>query len=813
MEAKIENNSIHHAIDLLVRDVDSIYDECFVDNRFLEIIRTHVIELIDNSKEKWLHFVLPILEQLNRYQDHEAFVMFNLPRLFKIFLAILKDELEDDDFIILKPYIEKLWDSMSLVIANGNIVGIEILIGFWEKLCCQSESFKWLVNKKLDPPLKAIIKEEFLIEHVSSLARFYIETSKNYHTRNSAENLLETLIIQSNQRKLPTQHWQHEFITTTIRELMLKNNPSIFRIIRHLDKVVVNQFDKENFYERYDLKQTLMDSFVILSQTNENIVQLCKCVSVAAPWIRFEDVIKALTERDKLEEIIAYLASMKRKRDQPEQLVIVYLLYPLIVGHESEEARSLVGKFLITREERIFIEKNMSPKILQSCLVQLDEIIELELRRNRTSANHARRFLSLALDSLIILLKKSLHANFNHRVIMISFGSLQRLVDVAFEHSERNLLLRLIDGLQGVIDMVPIIEESNRHVLTMSLRLLAASHRMFTINTRSELCDIVNGIISKTMSFAYRYDDHDVLNEFATIAALKNFAVMQRKSSREEMDNHVRLVWVHMYKKAINTTHPEFLGNVGRMLIDIDLEIDAPVLEKYGIRRHHQIPKILGDILKEYTAVIPTIEIIMESLVSKILVPDSDGYVCRLDSPTLARSVAPNLNNLLQGICAVARGEVSDVICFQAIKLLNISISEMITNYDDSNLLIKRLIDTDILQTIYHVVTVPLYPKYIYEKAIFKVPLIKEAVISDLDDPRQVLETLLLERSSQIKDELDRKAFLNKIPKILDFYIKGFHREAEEKNFVLNKFEIDLNASIREVIDFEKNLHGNLDCY
>lgn len=325
------------AIDIIIRDVDKKYDECLVEH-FLDYIYDHSVDFPDSKF---------ILDRLQTYFDHKAFVMMNQARAYKIFLAIVRDN--ESLFNELESYMDSFWSSIDIVILNDNLSAVTVMLSILEEMAISDEGIRWIFKKDLDPPIK-IIKQskEYELKYIWDVALYYLETCNNYHTKTKAEALLMTLIESSiyESSKLAIKMIMQEFLLNNVRSIV----PVLSRVIKTNLK---NLYKLKGLYGTLEpVHKTLMTVVDDCSSTELN--GLCKCLALsnAMPSMRSEaemhrintEIIEMLQSKKKFEARTIYLLNLKHKDGDVKQasrthnMVLYAILHPIYTQCQARNA-------------------------------------------------------------------------------------------------------------------------------------------------------------------------------------------------------------------------------------------------------------------------------------------------------------------------------------------------------------------------------------------------------------------------------------------------------------------------------------------
>lgn len=822
-------NEVITTIELLVKDVDMHYDECLAE-RFIghletetfrrEIKEVEEVNTVAARQELHLSLYKNILDQFKQYMEAEQFSTINQSRLLGTFYSAMKGSIDIGEFQDVESYSELIWSSMDMVLTNCD----QFSIGTYITILCAGLSksriaFEWLIAMKKNPPIKIVKNgQEFTIENIISLLGFVFQTTENYITKKKAAKLLSQVVSLSFELSRSTFYAHQEGILNFTRQMMLRNNPTIFMFVREIGN--------HGVYKSLGLYDLLEEVFTKFLATDECMINLCKCLAQTNFRIKPRTVIERLQSRNKFPEVLCYLANL-RDVEGLDQLFVTYFSYPILAWCKHEETPLLAMRFLITCDERIFVERNSNPKNLKFCFVQLNILLDNEYQRCKAPVPRSSRmslstnFVRQCSEALTLFVVANMKVKSRQRYLSLAIGVLIKIADLCSFVMEMDIILKLLQLVQDIIENIESDPGDNRHVLQLSLKVLAATHRLASYVKPSFLYKGITECMSRTIKIALRYDDHEILNEFASMIADNPFDFQY---SEESTKAYIQLAWLHMYQRSEGTTHPEYLGNICRLLLEIDLLAGDSILAHYGLRRHIEIPSILSHILREYSAVTPTIEKIICGLDNQCRKEnDSSGYydrstyLCRLDNRLLPESVQPSLATLVQGVCLVVKSELDETHRLKAVELLLRMTETMIENSRHSfDSLMERLIDYDIVETTYDLTRDDHYSSNVYRIAIDMIDKIFTSVVRHLSpvDPATRMESLLKIRCSKIEDEHHKEMLSGKIKSITKLYLASewpIPQKVHDPNR-RPKYS-DTKSMISEILKHTNEGCGALDCY
>lgn len=632
MNYRLCDLKVLQAIDCIVRDVDKKYDECLVD-RFLEFIEFKASEkggaLVGTDSN--FDDTLALMDRIKYFTDHKAFVMLNQARAFKAFYSVLKStELSDVRFSEILPHLDSLWHTLDMIIINDNLSALTVILSIFSHLTHSETGYHWLTSQTIDPPLRYSGSD---LRDVTNLVEQFIDC-KNYHTKNKVETLFQDLICNS--KSIDCQ--QRAILAKLIQNLLLKGSMSMVHILNNI--ITTGYTDLEQF----DVANSLRNSFAVMLK-QPRFINFCRCIALTSSLssLYIEDMKKS----NQLKGLIVYLSHF----DDINSLV--YLLYPLLFYCEGDETDSLKQELRIEPDDVAFIDKNINKTVITLCLVQLKRV------KNYFNSR-------LVIDTLITYVKC-------HWNIVADYKDVMECCSVLLEMRDKLILtnedsLHLLEILHSTLSDIKLSEQT-KPVFMKLLKILQFSHFQYSISEDSD-CD---EFTSKTIDLAYRTTDHEILDEFVQFFKMNPIACKSGNTER-----YVDLVWSHIYLNSKDTEHRELLGNLAHLLVSIDLETDSSTLEAHGIRHHHDIPIILGDLLVNRFAIIPTVELIIESLNFEEFQFDQ-----------------VSLTHLAEGLYITVKGEASEETRLEAFRILRIINEHIISSYSCESLeTLEKYIDT-----------------------------------------------------------------------------------------------------------------------
>lgn len=805
--SEINNDIIFKAFHNIFHDTEPKFDACLIE-RFLESVKDKFCAS-PISEKKFELDIKPLLDNILDHMKHEDYSTLNRPRIFEAIEILSRDMIRTKDSLEkMIPYLNQLWSSISIVIQKTDQVSMRFILTMFESMLGNEEYFHWLVKQRIED---LEVRE---VQDLPTLARYVIETTNNYHTKSKSIVLMETLLLKGVDYKLEDNHPTMIVLKHIINEMVKKNNQSIHGIIRH----VVNENSDDDIYE---IKKILSTNWQKLVMTNDNIVGLCKTLGSFDVELDSNELIKKFRDLDKLEEIMVFIASGGVKN---VNLLMNSFLGPIVLScchnlrESNQEINNVLAKLHMSEDERAYLNKNVQElkfqnKILKPCFVHLTKLFEDEnIQVCLEEQTDIALFVKVTIESLTLFVESNLGSNRN-QYLHLALAALEKSMRMYTSGDYKELCESILMSPFHTLSLLKGHTNCHRPTVFYLLRIIidnyARIHRKKLQSTMQ-----LESYFMKIVDLAYDFEDAEVLNEIALLFVTTPFEFTDY--SQEQVKIYVILIWEHMYQKAKNTTHREFLGCVAQLLLMIDLEAPVSILDECNLRRHHEIPNLVGEILREYAPVVSTISRILECLVGTSVSQDNTSndefinYVQYIDSPNLPSTVKPNLDNLLYGITVAMHSEIEEVNLEKCIKLICGSVTDMLLNYSDPYYLLKRLIRTDILDTLYDCCTNKEYGSaFLYEKALSKIQPIQLAITKRLENPQETIRTSF-KKQTTIDDD--------RIEKLVSFYT--------EECCELTKLDSQINFSVEEPLVKDNNyqealdeimqyedIHVSLDCY
>lgn len=733
-----------NAIDRVIKDVDRKYDECLVEH-FIESFDINCPDIDCRGPE--------ILQRLQFYFEHKSFLMLNQTRAFKILKSILPKQstlyyAQELENII--PLLNSFWKTLDTIVLNNNSSAMAIMFDILNQVTSLNETgVTWLLEREVTPPIRLSIP----IEDISSLIKYYITKCNNYHTKNKAEKLLQTIIIRNS-----CHPGMGKFIQL-VQELILECS-SVSVLIQALETHPQNCIET-----LYKISETLENSFMInIDKTNVDINKLCK--HLALTNLSRKVIIEKLRSKKKLDGIIYYISNSAHKDNQFDQLLLSYVLYPLLAKFNDEETQSLVNRLMATRDEKDFVEWNMNTKTQTLCLVQLNHIL-LETMESKLSWPFTMRTLNM----IIATLTNHIRCNYSLKCTGAQVKNMSECCHIL------NLILtiskeeRIIYKIYKITHNILVDIESNDLTKPVALQLLKVM--LLANNTYARILyvsrmDKVDDIWLKTIELAYKFKDPDLLNEFTEFFRNTSFFLTENHNQ----DDYAKLVFDHIYQHVKDTEHRELLGNLAEMLISIDLLAKDTTLKKVNIRRYHDVPIIVSDIIDQKIAVPTTIEKVISIFENDSKCDYLDRFSCSEVREKFAKALT-----------LVLKSDSSEYVRVRSIELISRIFHLWIQEHDEAEKVLEKLISSDILRTLYEVSSGSLYCPLLYRIARLEIYSIKEEVISKVKNLDEIVlsEDLVNFYTSQAYCEADQTNILFWAKEMKSSYVKDILNENSEK--------------------------------
>lgn len=760
-----------NAVDHIIKDTDKKFDECLVE------------QFADSLSSPEIDTTL-VIQRVKSFMEHKAFLMLNQARALKLLHSILKRTLVGEhqvDLSLIKPHIESMWNILDVVVVNKDFSALTVFLSICELLTSHEVTYKWLLEQNIEPPIKLVDAQ---IGDILSLICYYIKTCNNYHTKNKAEKLLKSIIINAKCAKNPAPA-----LLRTIEDLIKSCSMSIIGVI--IDIAKSQPEIAREIFPRANVADLMQQTFVSLLRKpdstsdsyNRVFNQISRCLSLVEPSMNWRTIVERLESKKKLESIIVYLCNSVTYNQQRENLMLAFALYPILKACKSDDAKHLLERLDIDKNHSELIDKNQSPKLLTFCITQTRQLAE-------------KRTYSLIFDVLVLFITDHFDNTNQYRNVMEACSVLRCLEAISYTGH----LKKIISQVHKIVSHMTEHNEQTKPIILELMKVIRAAQGSLKYGSKLET-------INKTLDLAFQFKDHDIMNEFALFFVNEYLPL---NLSDDKGSKAIQLVWSHMYLEAKDTSHRELLGNLATLLVTIDLQAYKSALDLIGVRRHHDIPMLIGDLLIERAAVLPTVEIIIDTLYikddseSNVSEAPDPGYVSILDSRNLSRSVKKCLDRLVYGLCITVRGETCELTRLKALKIINNLILDMPLNETDDNIITQRLTNNGILETIFDVVTGPMYGPKLRKQARSRLKFMKTFL------KVSAMEMVLLNSWSE-------KDFRHgKIKKMVEFYQAGGENiglleEVQCSNSVNDKIRV--TSLVDDILNYDLISDGTLDCY
>lgn len=811
MSSILSEKNVILAIDYVIKDTDKKFDECLID-RFVEFLMKQVET--ERQCVDILELIKPILDRLKSYAEHKSFVMLNLARAFKVFFSVIKGfgVMCQEEFNTLTPYLDSFWGAIDIILINQNLAALTVMLEAYQHLLKQELFFHWLLEKQINPPVGGI-------GNITHLLKACTTSCNNYHTRNKAEDCFERLIVSST-RFINVDHQQLTELRQTIKDLIMDNSISILKIELRLAKRKYSDSILHHQYEFYDSFVQQLDKSVV-SQEASNI--LCELLAITSRSIELrKNILNRLKSKQNLESLVVFVSKIPSEDPKFEKLALTYVMYPVIAScldktKDQETIKFLIRELVAAPDEVAMVDKNIksmklsADKFVTKCLLQLTLIFE---RSYKSSYSISKRFHNLVMQGVISYLRTYSNSDKSFKNLMQCCIVLKRLMDSYQNLNENRILIfKCLEYVNSVMKEIQIDSNQQKNLMIELVKVLTSSQRCYLAKaglTYEDSKNFKKSYLIDILNFVGRFEDHDILNEFA-ILFQESTEILSRFED-DEIYNYVSLVW-EMYQSVKQTDHRELLGNLAVLLIDIDLEVPARILERKGLRRHHEIPIVVGEILNEYNVITPTVEIIVNKLIETTQIRDSSipkskllvvkdsascatmpalGYLTLLESTKLPMSVKPSIDMLVKGLCSIIKGDISEATRCDTAQLLAGFTMELVSNYDATSYLLDRLTKTRVFDTFYELVT-----QYnMFYVIIGSITTIQTAIIKHLGE--EDIANLKTKHSSAI----------------VDFYLSDLVKErAAFQQRLAQTNEVVPRSIVDDILGYELLSDGIQDCY
>lgn len=797
------SDRFQEAVRCLVKDNENKFDDCLVD---------HFFKSISKCREAFMSTcnIIADLYALPEFKDA------NQARIFKFHQSILCYKSDSSCF---KEQNNVFWKRLPMIMENNNPSVVSAALSLLNYIAHDAYGYLWLMDKKFNRPLKLSIGsaanqhslsnnncEQIEIEDAASIARFYMEASKNYHIQNQAKNLLVVIMKRSCKSRISPLHRLVVSAKRVIEELMASRSATIFHAMYEiLDEVNLHSA----LNERYNVQALLRRCFdeSIENDCSRDIISICKCLAMITSPREANYPIDKLKQASNLEAILAYVSHLND--DLLNQSLLIYIIYPILTNCDSEDAQVLIPKLFITREERNFIDRSMKDKFVTTCIGYLKKVLKKKAQRITFFSGISHKRLIYFLNVISEYVKCNYASYKSYKNILECCSILKEVRHLLKRKCESIWLFQLVASCHTIIEQTNIDNCQNKAVLMEMIQVVSSAQ----YGTSLLKIDKVDENMTRTVELAFKFDDHDVWNEFAEFFIKNSFNF---KLESDKVQRYVELIWNHMCMNSRDTDNRDLLGNITRLLVPIDLDVEASILTKVGIRRHHDIPMLLGDLLINCSTVHSIVEDIIACLhstsgpSSNHSTRSSDyhiNYLCFLNSSTLPKSVRKCLDNVIKGLCMTVKGESAATTRRYALEEVNKLIEEFLINSDDAMYLIERLVKTEILETLYEVITGTMYSDSLHSIASFQIPVIKKNIIKKLDRKRrsEIIVSLIT------KDNPDQRK-LERAQEVANFYIsdEGYPRVLRSGN---QNDTLSVYSFLEDILNQQGISKGISECY
>lgn len=360
--------NFQEAVECLVRDSDKKYDEVLVD-RFADLIK---LELSTHAGD-WLQTCMPLVETLQHLIQDRAFVMFDQARAFKLLRAIVDSKwMNRQEFEGLQPLLDSFWASVPNVMVNNNLpaatVMLQILKGLWKTRFAHD----WLLARQIKPQLEINHQK---VKDLAGIAKFYLKSGNNYHTKNRAEELFQELLSVSYMMNLPIEHPLVDSLLKTVRELLLDGSDTIVTVIMK----VLSKLNAKIICTNYGISDMIQESFeATVKKPKCNFIILCKCLALSGRRKFLTHNIKLLKENHRVEALIVYLISRPHYWDHCDlnEFVETYLMYPILSTCSDSDSKEITSRLKLNLSETQQIDKCNHPRLTLHCLIHLNQLLQ-----------------------------------------------------------------------------------------------------------------------------------------------------------------------------------------------------------------------------------------------------------------------------------------------------------------------------------------------------------------------------------------------------------------------------------------------------
>lgn len=810
------SNDFKQAVRCLVNDTENKYDECLVDRYFDFITHDAFVFLTTQN------MVTELYNQSN-------FEKLNLTRVLRFHRSVHGNKIQQVSDM--REQASVFWKRLPMIVKSSDHYTISAALSLLDSIAKDKTGYLWLMDMQFSPPIgvselnqtaSAINNNnhdnssdtpvsQTTIQDAAQLAKYYMINSRNYQIQTKAEELFMILVSTSCKFQISPLHRIVISAKQVIEELLTVGSDSIYHV---LFKVFKEIYTISWLDDRYNISLLIRKRFEkALDKNLRDLNSICKCMGMISTQKDAIQVIDKLKATNNLEAIIIHVSHLRE--DLVNQSLLTYVVYPILTSCYSEDARVLIPKLFITRSERNFIDRNVKEKLVTMCINYIKGLFRTRYSYARHFHGSSSRKQFYCLDVIHEYIRCHYSTPKAFKNILECLHTIKDARRWMGRKTEAVWLFHLIESFHEIIDKIDISTCQNKAILLEIIQILSASN----FSTTMFKIDKVDFNVMKTIELAFKFTDHDILNEFAEFFCNNRFNFSLDK---KDVQRYVELIWSHIYSNAKDTDHRELLGNVAYLLIYIDLEVEAPVLERMQLRRFHDIPTLLGNLLIKYSTVYPTVENIIKGLHSTGVtawrksghqsMQTNFSYLCYLDSNTLPRTVKRCLDHVIKGVCATVKGESSELTRIHSIEEINALIEEFLVNSDDHMFILKRIIRTGILETLHEIVTNPLYSDIIFERADHKIGRIQKNIIKKMERKKRV-ETIVSLIAKDVTED-DKGPRMARAHEVANFYSSEIVSKRETRDIspkAGNK--LNVHSFVDQIITQQKISHSISECY
>lgn len=792
---------VQQAIQLLVKDTEGKFDEGTVDSLITELSR---------QTRSWLESHLQGT-LIDLYQSPD-FKNYNLTRILKFHQANPVDI----------PTAEALWPRLTQIIKENNPSHVAAALLILKCLTNDKEGYKWIMDVRFNRTIRLEHETKIIeIQDAVTISRYYMETSKNYHIQDYAKKLLYLLLKQSCKFRL---HQLHRIVVSAkkvIQELLQLRLPGICQVII---QIVEDVYIHAQLMERYDIvTQARQCFFESIDSDARDIIPITKCYASLSSQSEIDPAVDALRKKKNYEAIIAFVTHIHEEILPRHHLM--YIIYPILAKCDSEDAQVLMMNLFITREDQIFLDRHMQDKFTLTCISYIRKILKRQTWTSVWSTLSQQKFIYY-LDVLTEYVKCNCISQKAYKNVMESCHVL-RCVETSMKRRVReigwlwSLTNNCIETIEKLNEKVKSLSESRvssgenpnhfRAIIMELIQVISVSHRIASNHAVHPKND---QNIAKIIDLASKFDDTEIQNTFAEFF-IANDVMQMGDAIPDRGEKYINLVWNQMYRDGLDKENHDLLGNAAELLISIDYKADGLILEKMGLRSHHDIPHAIGDLFIKYSTVPSIAEKIISCLHNPEVVkypivrfpsPSAFNYISFLDNGNLPNTVEPHLDHLVEGLCVTVKGESDSQTRNKAVKLINATIQDFMENHDDEEYLIKRLVKTKIIETLYEISAGSMFSMKLKELGAAKVESIRHTVVKN--------RTQLIIDFINMDNPDERR--LQRAHQVAQFYSTQckslFRKNYAQKTTVSKLSNMSLNQYINDVID-EKISDRISECY